>query len=188
MSSVDAYRVRTVDLQDRLDEINEMLEDLQGSREDLVDEVMDEYGDYASTPQSYKETYRKFEERIQELENEKDMFEDQIEDWGSTEFEIKRFTGGEIAAMEDEAASEVASSMQDEDSSMPQIGDGFARSMLVEKGCVSTPADCPEHLPDLLNPVFSYLFEQIDEWNGGGRVEMGKSSLREAMDARGDDG
>lgn len=77
-------RRTTVDLEKEAQRIlNEEVPALEEAKQELVSELLEEYGSYSDVPAEYRQTYDEFEEEIIELEGTAQALVSQVLDWSS---------------------------------------------------------------------------------------------------------
>lgn len=157
----------TIDVQDRLDEINQRLEDLRGeigrveSEAEDVDEDSDEWVEL-------DDQYRELRAAEQELLHAREEVSTAIEQWGGSEFEIAKFDAGRQAERNDL----VTHDMLENQSDRPEANLGASKLRTVQVGLVSTPPESPGHPSEYPPPIFEFIYDRIENYNTYGDSEV----------------
>lgn len=184
----------TIDLQDRVDEIQARLDEIRAVLgdlkakgdaagedtdpwellEDLYDGAnitqyvdRDGFGDGADPVAILEAEGQALVEAEAELENARDDLQDDIEDWGGSEFEIVKFDAGRQGQRNDLVAGDMARSRDDS----PEANQSAARLRTVQVGITSMPPDCPDNPRKFSAPSFNYLHGRIENLNTYGDPE-----------------
>jgi hypothetical protein len=179
----------TVTWADLKDSPREELSDLEDAREELVEQVTDEYGEGAlseTLPQDpdnvaddrrklwvYQQQLQRFEQAKQSIENRLNFLGLMADEYPEGEFELKMLTGNETMAVE----TELKMLAQQKDVSLDTIY--HRRNVLVaDKATVDAPegfptdADGSPKPSDAPNNLVLSLWEQINRLNNAGQVDF----------------
>lgn len=168
--------VREYDLEDRIAELEEEVAELDDSQDDLLSEIDGQFESYAEVPSAFVDTWDELEEQRIEKSGKVKRLRDIIDEYGGSTWRIQELTAGDLARIQDATGVD----LEDVDGGQSQTGAGAAMIEAVRASVRDSPPDAPD-IPDYSHHLVEELFEAINALNTVGELEMGNSSLREAM-------
>lgn len=157
----------TVDLEDRIREIDEAMADI---RSEAADPDVDRHS----------EKGQELAEEYEQLERAKQRLERDIERFGGSEWVIKRFRFGEVNQVNDMVLSDTI----DDDQEDPRKKFSARKARTIQVGVVEAPPNAPADLEprSLEPPTGEYLYQCIDNLNEYGEVTLSDFSLWNELD------
>lgn len=155
----------TVDLQTQIRQIEDRQQEIKGEAEETD----------RNTPE-----YRELEQDYEELQHSKELVQADIEQFGGSEYTLKKFTYADAGHVADLVR---ADAMADDEGGelMSKLSNYQLRAL--EVGIVSTPPDFPENgSPTLYSPpVGQFLSDRLENLNSYGKVTVQDFSLSKAL-------
>lgn len=172
----------TVDLNDRVEEIDEAIADLEERLADIEAEAegLDREEDSADAERfdELQADYAEAKQRRQELEHARETLRECVREWNGSEFQIREFSWGRQAQRNDLVAGDMLQSEYDD----PEANAGALKIRTVQVGVVSTPPDAPSNPREWPPVVGEYLYQRIDALNTVGEAILDDFSLSAALD------
>lgn len=150
----------TVDLRDRIAELDDALEGIKREAGELEAQADNE------TDVRQTQAYRELVEEYQELEHAKELLEKDIDAFGGSEFTIKKFRGGDQERVTDLVLQDTL----EDDNTDPRTKLGARKLRSIQVAVTSAPPEAPTKPHAFSNPTKEYLYECIDELNRFGEV------------------
>lgn len=173
-------QTHTVDLQDRVEEIDDLL----AGREDDMAAIESEAADLAPGSEAFDELdeeYDQLQDAVDTLQHARDVISDTIDEWGGSGLAIKELTFGDASFIQDEVMANANRTRREG----IEANLGVYKLKTVETAVVSIPENAPDNANAWPPAVGEYVFEQIDALNTRGEAGTGnssRSSLREQLE------
>lgn len=161
----------TLNLNDRIEEIEDRVADLRDEQDAIEDEAADVDSDEELA--ALREEYRDLERDIRALENTAETMEQKVDEWGGSEFVIEEFSFGDQANANDL----VLQDMNREGKQAVEEAYNARKIRIVQVGVQQTPPNAPDHPNQYPPAVGEWLYESIEELNTYGEVGLNDFSL-----------
>lgn len=157
----------TVDLQDRIDEIDEAIDHLEDAR-DAIEAGDDEKADELLDGWGAEPTEEAVTDSKNEIEHSRDLLEADVQRFGGSEFTVKKFRAGEVAEVNDLVVADTLADGHDD----PRSKLHARKLYTIQVGVTETPPDTPDEPARFEPPTTEYLFQCIDNLNTYGKVSL----------------
>lgn len=187
----------TIDLQDRVEQLNNEIQEYAQDIEELEQRASEVKQEEGADSEEFEDLEDDFEETITEkklAERELNVFEDTINEWGGSEVIIEELTFGEVQEVKDLTIDESFDVDVQRESVEGSPKEGFYQIIFIKKSIVKGPGGMPtqresvhgrsEEVADpsaFQDSVGEWLFEVIDNINTFGDSELGNTSLEERI-------
>lgn len=162
---------------DGIESLQEKVDRLQSEMDDIAEEANDEYETWADVPESLEQSYDRAQTQVDNVRGRLRALEEAVDRWDGTEFEVSELTGGQLAAIGDEVATQT-------DGPAGDVKGGY-KVELLRYAVESTPDGAQPDPAELQWQVMEWLFERVNEFNTLGEADTGftDSSLKEQVEA-----
>jgi hypothetical protein len=157
----------------------EEIPDVEARRDDLLESLTAEYDDVADVPAEDQARYEQLNQRLEELHGTANTYEHYADEWADGDeclFVLEELNGDEWAATVDAVRAEASGQAQ-----AGAIPEGYGRVKALEYGVVEIPEGCPADPGVWPAPVVNELYEQLESITAPSGVDLGNSSLADAM-------
>lgn len=187
----------TVDMKDRVEELESRIEDLEEEKQDLIELAEQQKEDGEEVDEDLEADWDELQEEIKQLKGEKQKFEESIEEWGGSKFTLEELAFGQVRRINDDMVEESFEVDVEEESIEGVPASGFYQMEMIREAVKETPPGAPTRSVQRArgtiekpepgsypNVIGEWLYDKIDTLNSTGDVELGNSlSLEEAMNS-----
>ena len=172
----------TIDAQDAQGRFKSRLEEVNGERQEILEEFKQYKSDNKDVPDEMRDDWEALEAERVQLERKVERFDDFISEVSSTEFVISELTFGQMQAVKDIVSQESFDVDVQKQSVEGTPLEGVYREAILTRSIQEKPEEV-DNVMDLPDVIGEWLWGKVDALNTSGDEEMGNMSLEEALES-----
>lgn len=178
---------KTVNLQERVEEIeNERLPEIAERQDEIVEEAQEYESNKETIPSGLESEFDELEAERVEISGEAKTLKRTIEDWDGAEFQLEELTFGQVQQISDDVMEQSFEVDMERQNMTGTPKQGFYQIEVLRQSIAATPPGAPDDPAEYPTSIGEFLFDRVNALNTVGDTDMGNSSLRERMQSSSD--